>query len=85
VDPAGVRATIHGPTPLRGGAVAARDIRAGAALVVAGLAGHAGAETVITDVIHVHRGYERLVEALQGLGADIVEATAPLPAEPLAV
>jgi UDP-N-acetylglucosamine 1-carboxyvinyltransferase len=77
IDPAGVRATIHGPTPLLGGTVAARDIRAGAALVVAGLAAAEGAETLITDVVHVHRGYERLVEALQGLGADIGETTVP--------
>jgi UDP-N-acetylglucosamine 1-carboxyvinyltransferase len=84
VDPAGVRATIHGPARLHGGTVAARDIRAGAALVVAGLAGHDGAETVITDVVHVHRGYERLVDALRGLGADIDEATVRA-AEPLPV
>jgi UDP-N-acetylglucosamine 1-carboxyvinyltransferase len=73
IDRAGARATIHGPTPLRGGQVAARDIRAGASLVVAGLAAPPGVETIITETVHVRRGYERLVESLRELGADIDE------------
>jgi UDP-N-acetylglucosamine 1-carboxyvinyltransferase len=71
IDMAGGKATIHGPTPLRGGRVAARDIRAGAALVVAALA--TPRETFITEVVHIDRGYERLVEAMRRLGADITE------------
>ena len=81
-DRAGVRATIHGPSPLSGGRVAARDIRAGAALVVAGLAAPAGVETVITDVVHVKRGYERFVESLRDLGAEIAELLIPAEASP---
>jgi UDP-N-acetylglucosamine 1-carboxyvinyltransferase len=77
-DRAGVRATIHGPCPLSGGTVAARDIRAGAALVVAGLAAPENVETVITETVHVKRGYERFVEALRGLGADITEGAIPV-------
>ena len=47
----------------------AADIRAGAALVVAGLA--ADGETVIDGVHHLDRGYEDLVGRLRSIGADI--------------
>ena len=47
----------------------APDIRAGAALVVAGLM--AAGETLISDVYHVDRGYDDLVGRLASLGADI--------------
>jgi UDP-N-acetylglucosamine 1-carboxyvinyltransferase len=49
--------------------VTAPDIRAGAALVVAGLAAHG--ETVIGEIHHIDRGYDDLVGRLSGLGADI--------------
>jgi UDP-N-acetylglucosamine 1-carboxyvinyltransferase len=49
--------------------VRAPDIRAGAALVVAGLV--ADGETVISDVHHIDRGYDDLVGRLASLGADI--------------
>jgi UDP-N-acetylglucosamine 1-carboxyvinyltransferase len=49
--------------------VRAPDIRAGAALVVAGLA--ADGETSMTGVHHVDRGYDDLVGRLASLGADI--------------
>jgi UDP-N-acetylglucosamine 1-carboxyvinyltransferase len=54
---------------LSGAPVRAPDIRAGAALVVAGLV--AEGETVISDVHHIERGYDDLVGRLAGLGADI--------------
>ncbi|MBI3336692.1 UDP-N-acetylglucosamine 1-carboxyvinyltransferase [Candidatus Peregrinibacteria bacterium] len=63
------QALIIGPTELRGRIVASNDIRAGAAMVVAGLT--ADGETVITDVQYIERGYDRLHEKLQKLGANI--------------
>jgi UDP-N-acetylglucosamine 1-carboxyvinyltransferase len=65
----GQTATIDGPASLRGEVVRALDIRAGAALVLAGLA--AEGTTEITDVYHVNRGYEHVEEKLRGLGASI--------------
>ncbi|HEU4759221.1 MAG TPA: UDP-N-acetylglucosamine 1-carboxyvinyltransferase [Dehalococcoidia bacterium] len=62
-------AIISGPTPLMGARVRALDVRAGAALVLAGLA--ARGRTEITDIYHVNRGYERIDEKLRGLGAVI--------------
>ena len=66
-------AFIRGPAHLHGAEVRAVDIRAGAALVLAGLA--APGETVITDIYHLDRGYERLDEKLRGLGARIERIT----------
>ena len=62
-------AVVRGVDRLSGAPVRAHDIRAGAALAVAGL----GAEgpTVISDAHHVRRGYENLVGDLASLGADI--------------
>jgi UDP-N-acetylglucosamine 1-carboxyvinyltransferase len=62
-------AIISGPTPLIGSSVRALDIRAGAALILAGLA--ASGRTEVADVYHVDRGYERVGEKLRGLGAAI--------------
>jgi UDP-N-acetylglucosamine 1-carboxyvinyltransferase len=65
----GQTATIQGPTPLFGAPVHALDIRAGAAVVLAGLA--AEGETEITDIQLINRGYEDLEQRLQQLGARI--------------
>jgi UDP-N-acetylglucosamine 1-carboxyvinyltransferase len=65
-------AIISGPTPLRGARVQALDVRAGAALILAGLA--ARGRTEVTDIYHVDRGYERVDEKLRGLGAHIERA-----------
>jgi UDP-N-acetylglucosamine 1-carboxyvinyltransferase len=65
-------AIISGPTPLVGASVRAIDIRAGAALILAGLV--ARGRTEITDVYHVDRGYERIDEKLRSLGAVIERA-----------
>ena len=54
---------------LEAATVRARDLRAGAALVIAGLI--ADGETEIQDIYHIERGYSSLVEKLQGLGAEI--------------
>lgn len=73
-------AVVRGTPELTGAPVRAPDIRAGAALVVAGLA--ATGRTVVEDIVHIDRGHERLESKLQGLGADIervaAEATAAL-------
>ena len=60
---------IEGPTPLVGTNVRALDVRAGAAVVIAGLA--AEGETRIRDIVHIDRGYAHLGERLRSLGADI--------------
>jgi UDP-N-acetylglucosamine 1-carboxyvinyltransferase len=65
----GHHAVVRGVHRLSGAPVRAPDIRAGAALVVAGLA--ADGETVISGVSHVDRGYDNLVGRLAALGADI--------------
>ncbi|BCU83242.1 UDP-N-acetylglucosamine 1-carboxyvinyltransferase 1 [Polycladomyces abyssicola] len=65
----GRSAFIEGGHPLSGAEVKATDLRAGAALVLAGLA--AEGTTVVTELHHIDRGYVQLVEKLQALGADI--------------
>lgn len=67
----GNRAVICG-TRLHGAQVCATDLRAGAALCIAALI--ARGETLISDVYHLERGYERLENKLRRLGARIVEA-----------
>ena len=62
-------ATINGPTSLKGKDVVATDLRAGAALVIAGLI--AEGTTVIEEVEHILRGYEGIIEKLTNVGADI--------------
>ncbi len=61
---------VRGTESLTGGVVAASDLRASAALVLAGLA--ASGETTVAGVHHLDRGYERLEEKLTRLGASIV-------------
>lgn len=65
----GHHAVVRGVENLSGAPVRAPDIRAGAALVVAGLA--ADGETVISDAAHLSRGYQDLVGKLSRLGADV--------------
>ncbi len=65
----GRSALVNGGTPLQGAKVRASDLRAGAALVVAGLM--AEGVTEITGVNHIDRGYAALEEKLIGLGANI--------------
>ena len=62
-------ATIIGPTQLKGTDVVATDLRAGAAMVAAGL--KATGKTTITNVEHILRGYEQIVEKLSEVGAKI--------------
>lgn len=65
----GHHAVVRGVPSLFGAPVRAPDIRAGAALVVAGIA--AEGETVISEISHIDRGYDDLVGRLCALGADI--------------
>lgn len=75
-------ALIKGGTALSGAPVEAPDIRAGAALVVAGLA--AQGETEIIGLEYIDRGYERLEEMLSALGGQVQRASGIAPAmEPL--
>jgi len=67
VDPH--RAFVFGKTPLRGLTVSSWDIRAGASLVIAGLI--AKGKTTIENIYQIDRGYEKIEEKLQKLGAEI--------------
>ena len=66
----GKTAQVTGTEKLRGAVVAAHDLRAGAALIIAGLA--AEGKTVVHNAHFVERGYENIVEKLRAMGADIV-------------
>lgn len=65
----GPSAIIKGGRPLSGAPVMASDLRASAALVIAGLA--AEGETMVNRIYHLDRGYERMEAKLQALGANI--------------
>lgn len=65
----GRHAVVRGVERLSGAPVRAHDVRAGAALVLAGLA--ADGETVVLDSYHVERGYADLPGKLRALGADV--------------
>ncbi len=65
----GRTAHVRGEAPLSGAHVQATDLRASASLVLAGLA--ARGTTQIHRVYHLDRGYDKIVEKLAGLGADI--------------
>lgn len=62
-------AVIEGVDELSGAPVSASDLRAGAALIIAALS--AKGETQISNLQYIDRGYERIVEKLKSLGADI--------------
>lgn len=63
------KAIIKGKTPLKGRDVIATDLRAGAAMLVAGMI--AQGTTTITNIEHILRGYENIVEKLTKVGASI--------------
>ncbi len=68
-------AVVQGVKSLNGAPVRALDLRAGAAMVIAGLM--ADGETVIEDINHIVRGYDDIVNKLKGIGADIKKITVP--------
>jgi UDP-N-acetylglucosamine 1-carboxyvinyltransferase len=65
----GHHALVTGVSQLSGAPVKSPDLRGGAALVLAALC--ADGETSVSDIYHIDRGYERFVEKLASLGADI--------------
>ncbi|MBU2501525.1 UDP-N-acetylglucosamine 1-carboxyvinyltransferase [bacterium] len=65
----GPRATVFGVEKLKGAPVMATDLRASAALVLAGVAAHG--TTTVNRVYHIDRGYERIEQRLCALGARI--------------
>ena len=68
-------AIIEGVEQLSGASIQACDLRAGAAMVIAGLAAHGVTE--IGHIHHIERGYEDIVRKLSGVGADIRVVVAP--------
>jgi len=66
---AGKTASVVGVENLYGSSVAAHDLRAGAALVIAGLA--AQGTTQVDNIHYIERGYEKLIQKFSALGADI--------------
>ena len=69
IQVSGKTAIVNGTPRLSGAAVTAKDLRAGAALIIAGLS--AKGTTYVDNIHYVERGYERLVEKMTALGADI--------------
>ena len=62
-------AAVFGASKLHGAEVRATDLRAGAALILAGIV--AEGETIISDIYHIDRGYEDIEEKFRSLGANI--------------
>ena len=79
IDVSGKTAVIEGATRLHGCTVRACDLRAGAAMVIAGLAGDG--VTVVEDAHYIERGYERIIEKLTAIGAEIVRSEVKDPEE----
>ena len=73
----GKLAVVEGVAQLKGAPVRADDLRAGAAMLIAGLA--ASGTTEIENIQYIDRGYESAVEKLQALGADIRRVQVPEP------
>ena len=73
----GQLAVVQGVEQLKGAPVRADDLRAGAAMIIAGLA--ASGTTEVEDILHIDRGYENVVEKFRGLGADIKRIFCPEP------
>jgi len=75
IDVEGHHAVVRGARTLRGAAVRSTDLRAGAALVLAGLV--ADGETIVWEPQHVDRGYSDFAGRLRGLGADVQRVDLP--------
>ncbi|MCR4593752.1 MAG: UDP-N-acetylglucosamine 1-carboxyvinyltransferase [Clostridiales bacterium] len=75
----GKSAFIQGVEKLRGASVRADDLRAGAAMVIAGLV--ASGSTEIEEIYHIQRGYDHIIDKMKSLGADIELRNDPSDAE----
>ena len=75
----GKMAVVEGVEQLKGAPVRADDLRAGAAMIIAGLV--AKGTTEIEEISHIDRGYENIVEKLKGISADIKRIRVPEPDE----
>ena len=73
----GQLAVVQGVERLKGAPVKADDLRAGAAMIIAGLC--ASGTTEIEDIYHIDRGYEDVVEKFSGIGAQIKRVYCPDP------
>ncbi len=71
----GNHAVVNGGRPLTGAIVRCPDLRAGAALALAGLVAEGCTE--LRDMQHIDRGYERFEEKLRSLGADVERVVGP--------
>ncbi len=71
IEAMGNKAIIRGNAKLRGCEVMATDLRAGAALVLAGLV--AEGQTEISEIYHIERGYEKFIEKFEKIGATITK------------
>ena len=71
----GKSAFIEGVDGLKGAPVVANDLRAGSAMVIAGLV--ASGTTEIEEIHHIQRGYDNIIEKLRSLGADIELRNSP--------
>jgi UDP-N-acetylglucosamine 1-carboxyvinyltransferase len=69
IETKGRTAVVHGVQKMTGAPVMATDLRASMSLIIAGLV--ADGETQVQRVYHLDRGYERLEEKLQLVGADV--------------
>ena len=76
-------AVIEGVDQLKGAQIKADDLRAGAAMIIAGLV--AKGTTEIDNVIYIDRGYEDVVEKLSSVGADIRRVTVSEPSASVSV
>ena len=75
VESGNTAASVDGVPSLKGADVMADDLRAGAAMVIAGLV--AKGTTEIEEIHHIQRGYDNIIEKLRSLGADIELVTVP--------
>ncbi len=71
----GKAAIITGVEKLQAAPIKADDLRAGAAMLIAGMCAHG--TTQIEEIIHIERGYENVVEKLRGIGAHISKVNFP--------
>ena len=68
-------AVVEGVKELHGAPVKATDLRAGAALIIAGLA--ANGETEVGAINYIERGYEEIIDKFKAIGADIRKQYSP--------